>query len=270
MTILKIALCQMPVQADKQANLDQATSMLLEAAAGGAQLAVLPEMFNCPYDIHCFRNYAEEIPSGKTTKHLANLAHTHGLFLVGGSIPELSSELLYNTSVVFNPQGEIIAQHRKAHLFDVRVKNGIEFTESLVLSPGNTATLFETPWGKIGVEICYDIRFPELTRKMATEGARLVIVPAAFNMTTGPAHWELLFRSRALDNEIFMLGASPSRDSQSSYVAYGHSLAVSPWGKVLAQLEEKPGVLMVELDLTQIDEVREALPVWKQRREDLY
>lgn len=269
-TTLKIALCQMLITDDKQANLNQAAEKLQEAAAGGAQLAVLPEMFNCPYDIHCFRNYAEEIPSGETTNHLASLARTHGLFVVGGSIPELAGELLYNTSVVFNPQGEIISRHRKAHLFDIRVKNGIEFTESLVLSPGNTATLFATPWGKMGVEICYDIRFPELTRKMAKDGARLVIVPAAFNMTTGPLHWELLFRSRALDNQIFMLGASPARDPQASYVAYGHSLVVNPWGKVLAQLDEKPGILLVELDLTQLEEVREALPILKQRREDLY
>jgi len=139
-----------------------------------------------------------------------------------------------------------------------------------VLSPGNAATLFETPWGKIGLEICYDIRFPELTRRMAKDGARLVIVPAAFNMTTGPAHWELLFRSRALDNQIFMIAASPARDPQASYVAYGHSLAVNPWGDVLAQLDERPGILMVELDLTQVEEVREALPIRKQRRKDLY
>ncbi|KJS50744.1 MAG: carbon-nitrogen hydrolase [Peptococcaceae bacterium BRH_c23] len=269
-TTLKIALCQLHVAADKQANLNNAAASLQAAAAGGANLAVLPEMFNCPYDIHCFRDYAEEIPSGETTNHLVSLARTHGLFLVGGSIPELSGELIYNTSVVFNSQGEIIALHRKAHLFDVRVKNGIEFTESQVLSPGNATTLFETPWGKFGVEICYDIRFPELTRKMAMDGARLVIVPAAFNMTTGPAHWELLFRSRALDNQIFMLGTSPARNPHASYVAYGHSLAVNPWGQVLAQLDEKPGILMIDLDLTQIEEVREALPVWKQRREDLY
>ena len=270
MTKLKVALCQLPVKTDKQENLNRAASMLKEAVAGGAQLAVLPEMFNCPYDIHCFRNYAEKIPSGETTNHLANLAHTHGLFLVGGSIPELDGELLYNTSVVFNPKGEIIGKHRKAHLFDVCVKNGVKFTESLVLSAGNTTTLFETPWGKFGVEICYDIRFPELTRKMAKDGACLVIVPAAFNMTTGPAHWELLFRSRALDNQIFIIGTSPARNLQASYVAYGHSLIVNPWGQVLAQLDEKPGVLIVDLDLTQIEEVRDALPVWKQRRESLY
>lgn len=270
MTTLKIALCQMLVTADKQANLNHASANLQEAATRGAQLVVLPEMFNCPYDIHCFSDYAEEIPSGETTAHLSKLARTHGLFLVGGSIPELSDGLLYNTSVVFNPLGEIIARHRKAHLFDVRVKNGIEFTESLVLSPGNSATLFETPWGKIGLEICYDIRFPELTRKMAKNGARVVIVPAAFNMTTGPLHWELLFSSRALDNQIFMLGASPARDSKASYVAYGHSLVTNPWGKVLGQLDEEPGILMVELDLNQVEEVREALPISKQRREDLY
>ncbi|SHI07902.1 carbon-nitrogen hydrolase family protein [Desulfosporosinus lacus] len=268
--MLKIALCQLPVKADKHENLNQAASMVQEAASAGAQLAVLPEMFNCPYDIHCFRNYAENIPSGETVNHLSALARTHGLFLIGGSIPELVGELLYNTSIVFDPKGEIIAKHRKAHLFDVCVKNGIEFTESQVLSAGNTTTIFQTPWGKFGVEICYDIRFPELTRKMAKEGALLVIVPAAFNMTTGPAHWELLFRSRALDNQIFMLGTSPARNFQASYVAYGHSIAVNPWGQILAQLDEKPGVLIVDLDFTQIEEVREALPVWKQRRENLY
>ncbi|MCO1600708.1 carbon-nitrogen hydrolase family protein [Desulfosporosinus nitroreducens] len=268
--MLKIALCQLPVKADKQENLTQAAIMVQEAASAGAQLAVLPEMFNCPYDIHCFRNYAENILSGETVNHLSALARTHGLFLIGGSIPELVGELLYNTSIVFDPKGEIIAKHRKAHLFDVCVKNGIEFTESQVLSAGNTTTIFETPWGKFGVEICYDIRFPELTRKMAKEGALLVIVPAAFNMTTGPAHWELLFRSRALDNQIFMLGTSPARNSEASYVAYGHSIAVNPWGQILAQLDEKPGVLIVDLDFAQIEEYRDALPVWKQRREDLY
>lgn len=268
--MLKIALCQLSVKADKRENLNQAAQMLQEAASAGAQVAVLPEMFNCPYDIHRFRDYAENIPSGETTSQLSNLARTHALFLIGGSIPELVGDLLYNTSIVFNPQGEIIAKHRKAHLFDVCVKNGIEFKESQVLSAGNTCTLFETPWGKFGLEICYDIRFPELTHKMAKEGAQLVIVPAAFNMTTGPAHWELLFRSRALDNQIFMLGTSPARNLQSSYVAYGHSLAVNPWGQVLAQLDEKPGVLIVELDLTKIEEVRDALPIWKQRRENLY
>ncbi|HBV87822.1 MAG TPA: carbon-nitrogen hydrolase [Desulfosporosinus sp.] len=270
MNNLRIALCQLPVTANKQQNLNQAASMLQEAAAGGAQLAVLPEMFNCPYDIHSFRGYAEIIPSGETTNHLANLARTNGLFLIGGSIPELDGERIYNTSVVFNPKGDIIATHRKIHLFDICVKNGIEFTESKVLSPGNSATLFETTWGKFGIEICYDIRFPELTRKLATEGASLVIVPAAFNMTTGPAHWELLFRSRSLDNQIFMLGTSPARNPHASYVAYGHSLVTNPWGQVLAQLDEKPGILLVDLDLTQIAEVREALPILRQRREDLY
>ncbi|AET66457.1 putative amidohydrolase [Desulfosporosinus orientis DSM 765] len=268
--MLRIALCQMLVTANKQENLDQAALMLEKAARDGAQLAVLPEMFNCPYDIHCFRDYAETIPSGETTVRLAELAQAHKLFLVGGSIPELAGELLYNTCVVFNPRGEIIVKHQKVHLFDVCVKNGIKFTESEVLAPGNSATIFETPWGKFGVEICYDIRFPELTRKMAKNGANVVFVPAAFNMTTGPAHWELLFCSRALDNQIFMLGGSPARDSQSSYVAYGHSLAVDPWGQVMAQLDEKPGILLVDLDLAQINETREAIPVWRQRREDLY
>lgn len=268
--MLRIALCQLLVMADKQKNLDQAAQMLEEAAKGGAQLAVLPEMFNCPYDIRYFRDYAEAIPSGETSVRLAKLAQTHKLFLVGGSIPELMGECLYNTSVVFDPQGKVIAKHQKVHLFDVCVKNGIKFRESEVLTPGNNATTFDTPWGKFGVEICYDIRFPELTRNMAKQETSVVIIPAAFNMTTGPAHWELLFRCRALDNQIFLLGASPARDPQASYVAYGHSLATDPWGQIIGQLDEKPGILMADLDLAQINSVREAIPVWKQRREDLY
>ncbi len=270
MAKLRVALCQMPVSANKQSNLHQATIMLQDAAAGGAELVVLPEMFNCPYDIRCFRDYAESIPEGETIRYLADRARSHKLYLVGGSIPELDNGRIYNTCTIFNPQGEIIAKHRKVHLFDVQVKNGIEFKESQVLSPGHSHTIFETPWGKAGVQICYDIRFPELTRKMARLGARIVVVPAAFNMTTGPAHWELLFRSRALDNEIFILGNSPARNEQASYVAYGYSLAVNPWGQVIAQLEEKPGVLLVDLELDQVEEVRQYLPVWQQRREELY
>ena len=270
MTTLKIALCQMPVQTDKQTNLSTAADMVGEAATQGARLVVLPEMFNCPYSVQCFPDYAEEIPAGETANLLSALAKTHSIFLVGGSMPERDSDRIYNTSPVFDPQGKLIARHRKIHLFDVNIQNGMVFTESLVLSSGGAVTVFETPWSKIGLEICYDIRFPELSRKMAGDGARVIIVPAAFNLTTGPVHWELLFRSRAVDNQIFMLGASPARNPQAEYQAYGHSLAVDPWGNIIGQLDEKPGLLLAELDLARIDEVRAAIPVWKQRREDVY
>lgn len=267
---VKVALCQMKVTASKEENLAKAHVMIENAAEQGAEIVVLPEMFNCPYDIHSFGDYAEEVPEGQTVKMLSRIAGHKGIYLIGGSIPELANGYLYNTCLIFNPEGKIVGRHRKVHLFDVQVKGGIQFMESKVLKGGDSITLVDTPWGKIGVMICYDIRFPELTRKMAKEGARLVFVPAAFNMTTGPLHWQTLFKSRALDNEIFVLGNSPARNPEASYIAYGYSLAVSPWGRIIAEMDEKEGTLIVDLNLDEIDEVREALPVWQQRREELY
>ena len=271
MAKVRVALCQMKIGDKKEDNLSKAKLMLERAADDGAEIVVLPEMFNCPYDIHCFRNYAEKLPYGVSGKMLAEVAREKTIFIIGGSVPELGdNDVLYNTSLIFNSAGEVIGKHRKAHLFDVHVKNGIQFMESKVLSSGNQVTLVDTPWGKIGVMICYDIRFPEFSRVMALSDAQMIFVPAAFNLTTGPAHWETLFKSRALDNQVFVLGNSPARNEQASYVAYGHSIVVNPWGQIIQELDEGEGILAVELDLEQIKDVREALPVWRQRRVDLY
>jgi omega-amidase len=261
----------MKVGPDKQENLKKATGMIEQAVVKGAEIVMLPEMFNCPYDHRYFRPFAERLPGGETEQTLSQMAQRMGIFLIGGSIPEIGNKNeIYNTSLIFNPLGKVIGKHRKVHLFDVQVKGGIQFKESATLSAGNQVTLVDTPWGKIGVMICYDIRFPEQTRLMAIEGAKMIFIPAAFNLTTGPAHWELLLRSRALDNEVFMLGCSPARDIHSSYIAYGHSMVTTPWGKVIAQLEEEEEILMVELNLDEIDEIRQSLPVWQHRREDIY
>ncbi len=270
MNKIEVSLCQMKVDADKAKSLGKARRMIEEAANLGAQIVMLPEMFNCPYDINCFHTYAEELPMGETALLLAELARSKKIYLVGGSIPELAGRDLYNTCLVFDPEGQIIGKYRKAHLFDVQVKGGIEFRESAVLKAGDSLTLVNTPWGKIGIMICYDVRFPEFARKLASAGAKMIFVPAAFNLTTGPAHWETLFRSRALDNQLFCLGNSPARDENASYHAYGHSLAANPWGRIIGQLDEKEGLLTVELDLDQIEEVRQAIPVWRQRRPELY
>lgn len=210
MNLLKVALCQLKVGDNKWENIDKARSMIRKAADGGAKIILLPEMFTCPYELHNFPEYAENVSTGETIQMLAQVAAEKSIYIVGGSIPEIREDGgLYNTCPIVDSKGKLIGIHRKVHLFDIKVKNGINFTESAVLSPGNVSTCLDTPWGKIGVIICYDIRFPEFVRLTAEAGAKMIFVPAAFNMTTGPAHWEVLFRSRALDNEVFMLGCSP-------------------------------------------------------------
>ena len=177
---------------------------------------------------------------------------------------------IYNTSYVFDRNGHQIGKHRKMHLFDIDVKGGQYFKESDTLTPGDQVTVFDTEFGKMGVCICYDFRFPELARLMVDQGAEVIIVPAAFNMTTGPLHWELMFRQRAVDNQVYTLGAAPARDLNVGYHSWGHSIAVDPWGKVLMEMEEKPDVKVAELDLEEVKKVREQLPLLKHRRGDIY
>ena len=185
-------------------------------------------------------------------------------------MPERDGDAIYNTCYVFDPQGTQQAKHRKVHLFDIDVAGGQRFFESDTLSPGRQYTLVDTPFGKVGVAICFDVRFAELFRILALEGARLVVVPAAFNMTTGPAHWELLFRARALDNQCFLAGCAPARDETAGYVSYAHSLVCDPWGRVLAQAQAAPELLICDIDLAETDAVRAQIPVLRARRTDLY
>lgn len=269
MGIIKLGLCQMAVSRDKGENLRRAEAALRQAAAQGAQLAMLPEMFNCPYENPCFPVYGEPA-GGETWQFLSRMARELGLYLAGGSVPELEGERVYNTCYFFSPEGEELARHRKVHLFDIDVPGGQRFKESDTLTAGNQITVVDTPLGKIGLAICFDIRFSELFRVMGAKGAQVILVPAAFNMTTGPVHWELAFRSRAVDNQCFVAGCSPARDTQASYVAYGHSLVCNPWGTVLAQLDEKAGVQVVALDLDDLAKYRGQIPILSGRRTDLY
>ena len=284
---MKLALIQIAAQTEKEASLQLAESYIRKAAAEGADLAVLPEMFCCPYSTENFPVYAES-ENGMCRTRMAAAARENRIFLVAGSMPELDSDgRVYNTSYVFDREGKQIARHRKVHLFDINVEGGQYFRESDTLSAGDQITTFEIETTEFensgkssascssplrcGLMICYDIRFPEFAMKMAQKGASLVIVPAAFNMTTGPAHWELLFRARALDDQVFMAGCSQARNAEAGgYISYGHSIVVSPWGEVLAQMDEREGMIIQEIDLSVPDRIREQLPVLKQRRTDLY
>ena len=266
---MRAALIQMMVTADKRQNLRTACDRIREATQNGADIAVLPEMFCCPYDNSCFAAYGEP-EGGEAQAALSALAAELGIYLVGGSLPELAEGRIYNTSYVYGPDGRQIAKHRKAHLFDIDVQGGQRFRESDTLSPGNAVTTFETAFGTMGLCICFDLRFEELARCMCLRGAKVLLVPAAFNMTTGPAHWELLFRQRAVDNQCFTVGVSPARDEAASYVAYGNSMAVDPWGTVLCRAGAEETTLYADLDMDRLKAVRAQLPILSARRTDLY
>lgn len=270
MTKIKIALCQMNVVDDKDKNIKKAIEMINEAVNKKADFIVLPEMFNCPYENTKFIEYCENQKDSYTLSKISQIAKLNKVYILAGSIPEEKDGNIYNTSYLFDKDGEIIAKHRKMHLFDIDVKDKIYFKESDTLSPGNSVAVVNTDFGKIGIGICYDIRFPELAGLMVDKGANVLFYPGAFNLTTGPAHWELLFRSRALDNQVYCVGVAPALNKSSSYNSYGHSIITNPWGEVVVEGDYYEDVLIAEIDLGEIKRVREELPLLKNKRNDIY
>ncbi|GAB7366584.1 hypothetical protein MBLNU230_g8570t1 [Neophaeotheca triangularis] len=277
---LKLALVQLSTGADKAANLARARSKVLEATSNGANLVVLPECFNSPYGTKHFPKYAETLLPSPPTKEqspsfhaLSALAKEAKTYLVGGSIPEWSTETQkhYNTSLTFSPDGTLLATHRKVHLFDIDIPGKISFHESEVLSPGNKVTLVDLPeYGKIAVAICYDVRFPELAMIAARKDCFLLVYPGAFNLTTGELHWELQARARAMDNQVYVGMCSPARDMQADYNAWGHSMVVQPNAKIVSELGPEEGITYAELDGQTIEETRKGIPIYGQRRFDVY
>ena len=269
MSKIKVGLIQMKVKDKKDDNLHKADKLIDKICKEDVDMVILPEMFSCPYNTKNFPIYAEE-EGDYSYKFLSEVSKRNNIYLIAGSIPEKEDNNIYNTSYVFNRQGEKIAKHRKVHLFDIDIKNKQTFRESDTLSAGDKVTVFDSEFGKIGLCICYDFRFPELARLMVDKGAKAIIVPASFNMTTGPAHWDIMFRSRAIDNQVYTIGCSPARDYDYSYISYGHSLIVSPYGDILCELDEKENFITYDIDLDYVDEIREQLPLLKHRRSDLY
>ena len=266
---LRIASIQLLGKPTKQETYEHIRTLVRSIPDGAADVIMLPEMWNGPYEAKRFPDFAEP-EGGPSWQFLSALAGERHVYLCGGSIAERDGGRIYNTAYVFDPNGDQIAKHRKMHLFDIDVKGGQRFFESDTLSPGNAVTVFSTPFCKMGLCICYDFRFPELSRLMTDEGAKVILVPAAFNMTTGPAHWELLFRSRAVDNQVYTVGTAPARDQNASYQSWGHSIVCSPWGEILTQLDDKEAVAVTTLNLDRLEAVRNQLPLLKQRRTDIY
>lgn len=284
-----LALIQLgQVGPDKTKNISHARDQILKAASRQdgqrPELIVLPECFNSPYGATHFPAYAETIgyrpgepydpanSESETVKMLSSVAKETATWLVGGTIPEreVSTGNLYNTATVYSPRGELVALYRKIHLFDIDIPGKITFKESETLTGGESLRYFDTDFARIGLGICYDVRFPELTAIGARKGCQVFIYPGAFNLTTGPIHWQLLQRARAVDNQVFFGMCSPARDMSAGYHAWGHSLLADPMGNVLAEAGHEEDILHVHIDPQVFQDARAGIPVTIQRRFDVY
>jgi predicted amidohydrolase len=255
------AAVQMSSGADRQANLARATALVREAAARGARLVVLPEVFLWR-GLREEENAAAEVIPGPTTAVLGVLAKELGIHLCAGSLLERApgEARLYNTSCLFDRHGGLIACYRKVHLFDVDLPGRVVVRESETRASGTTVTTAETELGTLGMSICYDLRFPELFRALVGAGAQVLLVPSAFTFPTGAAHWEVLCRARAIENQCYLVAADQTGTSPHGHADYGESLVVDPWGRVLARAGDGEGVVTAEIDLAYLARVRQELP----------
>jgi omega-amidase len=263
-----IAVAQWPVDREKEKNLARTEEFLRWAAGEGVSLCVLPEMFQTPYELPMMRSCAEPA-DGPTLGRVRGLARDLRLHVVAGSFCEEAVGRLFNSSFVVGPGGEILGAHRKIHLFDVALPE-VKVKESDVFTPGDQPLVLDLPFAKLGVAICYDVRFPGVFRFFEEEGVEVVALPAAFSRTTGEAHWHVLMRSRAVDYQVYLAAACPAPAAGSSYVAYGHSLVIDPWGVILAEAGEGAERILARASAERIARVRRELPLLAHRRPDLY
>jgi predicted amidohydrolase len=252
---------------DKAANLAEAERWIREAARQGARLVVLPEVFIWRGNKKAERYSAEPIP-GPTSERLAAWARELKIYLLGGSILEEipASDKAYNTSLLFDPSGKQLASYRKIHLFDVDLANGVSLRESATREYGDAVVVATSDLCTMGLTVCYDLRFPELYRELAAKGADLIFVPSAFTAFTGQAHWEPLLRARAIENQVYVIAPDQFGKSPKSFETHGYSMIIDPWGKVIAELPDGPGVITAEIDLDYLAKIRGELPALKHRR----
>jgi predicted amidohydrolase len=267
---IRVACVQMTSRGDKAANLEQAERLVARAAATGADVVVLPEKWNLIGEADDYRAGAESLEAGESFAAMSSWARSHGVTLVGGSVTEHREgrERCSNTSCVYDPDGELVAVYRKIHLFDVEV-GGVVYRESESEEPGTEPVVAASEW-PIGLTVCYDVRFPELYRILALEGAELVTVPAHFTTPTGRDHWHVLLRARAIENQYYVAAAAQWGETLPGKPAYGRSLIVDPWGTVLAQAPDEPTVIVAECDRARLSEIRTKLPSLANRQADAY
>lgn len=262
-----IAAAQMTSGPDKQKNLDTAVRLIRKAAQLGAKLVGLPENFSF-MGADADRAANTEPLEGPTLSLMASLAREFSITLLAGSILEAGAPggRWYNTSTLFGPDGQRLATYRKIHLFDVDINDGATYRESDAIAPGTEVVAADTPLGRLGMSVCYDLRFPELYRKLSADGATILTVPAAFTLMTGKDHWEVLLRARAIENQCYVLAPAQFGRHSEKRVTYGHALVVDPWGLVIGRASEGEGLALGELDPEVLKKVRQAVPCLSHRR----
>jgi predicted amidohydrolase len=267
---MRVAVCQMRSTDDVAENVAEAVRLLGEAAGGGADLAVLPELFDHLGPNAEARAVAAPLLGGAVSDALSDAARTHGIWVQGGSVHELDGDRLFNTAPLFDREGELVARYRKIHLFDVVLDGEPPFRESATFAAGTELVTYPIEDVRVGLAVCYDLRFPELFRGLMTLGAELFLLPAQFQHRTGVAHWEILLRSRAIEDQCFVAAAAqwgefgPPEERRRSH---GHSMIVGPWGEILAEApEEGTGVWFADVDVAGLRRVRTTLPALEHRR----
>jgi predicted amidohydrolase len=264
---MRIAAVQMTSGADKAHNLEVATRLIQKAAESGAKFAGVPENFSW-LGPESERAANAETLEGETLARMASLARELRITVLAGSVLETGAPAgrLFNTSVLFGPDGARLGVYRKIHLFDVEVGDGQTYRESAAVAPGTEVVVAESPVGKIGLSVCYDLRFPELYRRHAEAGAVLLTVPAAFTLMTGKDHWEVLLRARAIENQAYVIAPAQQGRHPKDRLTWGHAMVVDPWGLVVARASEGEGLAMAELDAEYLAKVRRSLPALQHRR----
>lgn len=266
--LVRAAAVQLTSTTDRERNLRAAERLLAEAAGRGAELVVLPELFPCLGTYEEATAAAETVP-GPLSEHFSQLAARHNITLLAGSMCErdAASSKCFNTSLLFAPSGALMGQYRKIHLFDVDLPDGVSLRESEWFVAGSAAQSLAAECGRCGMAICYDLRFPELFRQLSASGAEILLIPAAFTTSTGRDHWHALVRTRAIENQAYVIAANQAGRHSANLHTFGHSLIVDPWGNILSEAgEEGEAVIVADLAGERLRELREQFPVLRHRR----
>ena len=262
---MQVAVIQLNTQDDLTRNLERVRHWVAQAAGAGAKFVALPENFAFMGEEAQKRELAERVDGafpGPILGALIELAKEHGVWIVGGGMPERSDDVArpFNTSVLLDPKGAVVATYRKVHLFDVSLPDGTSLRESAATSAGSEPVSAEVMGVRLGMTICYDVRFPELYRQLIDQGARMVTVPAAFTVTTGKDHWHPLLRARAIENQVYVLAPAQHGKHPKGRQTFGKSIIIDPWGEIVAQVSEGEGFATAQLDFAYQDRVRTSLP----------
>ena len=268
--MIKIGLGQMNTQDKKQENLASAEKLINELAAKGARLLMLPEYFNFLGPDELKAENAEPIDDSRSLEMIRKKARELNVYIHIGSYLERDGDRIYNTGVVFDPAGELLAKYRKIHLFDVEIPGGVAYLESATITAGDSVTTFSIDDVKFGMSTCYDLRFPELFRRLSDQRVQIILLPAAFTLQTGRDHWELLLRARAVENLCWVAAAGQWGPSPPEHICFGRSMVVNPWGIVVAQAPDGVSTVTADIDLEILGTKRTAFPALNHRRKDLF